>query len=73
MHAAKLGNSPRLQRTLALLQDQRPHTTLDIIRGANVCAVNSCVDELRENGFTIDCKRSGDIWYYRLLNKETLF
>lgn len=73
MHAARLDKSPRLQRTLALLQDQRSHTTLDIIRGANVCAVNSCVDELRANGFDIDCKRAGDVWHYRLLQKETLF
>lgn len=66
MKAAKVESSPRLQRVLAVLKDCRPHTTLDIIAYARVCAVNSCVAELRENGYDIDCTRKGDIWHYQL-------
>lgn len=56
MKAAKL-TSPRLQRVLTLLKDGRPHTTREIVRKARVCAVNSCIAELRENGAEIICTR----------------
>lgn len=56
MKAAKL-TSPRLQRVLTLLKDRRPHTTREIVRKARVCAVNSCIAELRENGAEIICTR----------------
>ena len=59
MHFAKLDNSPRLQRLRAFLSDGRWHTTMDISRGADICAVNSAVDELRENGFVIPCRPAG--------------
>lgn len=49
MHHARIEKSPRLQRVAALLQDGRWHSTLDIVIGAGVCAVNSCVAELRAN------------------------
>lgn len=69
MHAARLEHSPRLQRTLAYLRDGLWHTTRDIVHGAEVCAVNSCIDELRVGGFDIRCERRGQYWYYRL-NQE---
>ncbi len=59
MNAARLDRSPRLQRVLVLLGDGRWHSTLDIIIGAGVCAVNSCVSELRVNGIPIACRRVG--------------
>jgi hypothetical protein len=65
MHAAKLKNSPRLQRVDKFLSDLRPHTTRDIIRGADVCAVNSCVAELRANGRTINGHWHDGKFYYR--------
>ncbi|WP_235823534.1 hypothetical protein [Azohydromonas sediminis] len=50
-----------------LLSDGRWYSTLDIIVGAGVCAVNSCVAELRENGIAIECRRVGkDRFEYRL-------
>ncbi len=55
MHAARLATSPRLRRVLAVLADGQPHTTRAIMRAAHVCAVNSCVAELRANGAEIDC------------------
>lgn len=70
MHAARLDRSPRLQRVLALLADGQPHSTLDIIRGAHVCAVNSIVAELRHNGFAVCCQRAGDRWFYQLRGKQ---
>jgi len=56
IHAARLENSPRLQRLLAYLQDGCRHTTLDIVTNARICAVNSAVCELRCNGIEIACE-----------------
>lgn len=68
MHAARIDHSPRLQRVLALLSDGRWYSTLDIVVGAGVCAVNSCIAELRANGLPIVCRRVGrDRFEYRLL------
>lgn len=47
--------SQRLQRTLKLLSDGRPHTTRDIVRKARVMAVNAVVSELRHHGAEIVC------------------
>lgn len=71
MHCASLQRSPRLQRVLDLLLDGRERSTLEILSGAQVCAVNSCIAELRENGFLIHCDRdlgtAGErVWLYRL-------
>jgi hypothetical protein len=66
MHAARLENSPRLQRVLDVLMTGRDLTTLDIVVEAGVCAVNSCIAELRANGYDIRCWREGDVWLYRL-------
>ena len=49
-----------------MLADGKERTTLDIVAYARVCAVNSCVAELRDNGFDIRCRRKGDVWFYRL-------
>lgn len=65
MNSAKI-SSPRLQRVLKVLRDKKPHTTRDIVRQAHVCAVNSCIAELRCHGLDIECKRKGNKFYYRL-------
>ena len=57
MHAARLDRSKRLQRVHALLKDGAEHSTLDIVKAAGVCAVNSCIAELRANGAVIDCRQ----------------
>lgn len=70
MHAAKLEDSPRLRRVLGVLSDGKEHTTLDIATRARVCAVNSCIAELRENGVKVECRQqytAGQrLWLYRL-------
>lgn len=66
LHAARLENSPRLQRVLDVLMTGRALSTLDIVVEAGVCAVNSCIAELRANGYDIRCWREGDVWLYRL-------
>ena len=70
MHSASLESSPRLQRVLDLLLDGHERSTLEIAMGAQVCAVNSCVAELRHNGFRINCRQlsapGGRVWLYRL-------
>lgn len=69
MHAASL-TSPRLRRVLAVLKDGRRYTTRTIMRRASVCAVNTCVAELRELGACIECtkERVGGKWrwFYRM-------
>ena len=64
MHSAKIENSVRLQRVLKVLKDKARHTTRDIIRKAKVCAVNSIISELRDNGLKIECERVANRWYY---------
>lgn len=59
MHFARLEKSDRLRRVLALLSDGRPRTTREIVRMADVCAVNSIVSELRANLYDIRCKCIG--------------
>lgn len=66
MNAATLEKSDRLRRVAAVLADGRERSTLDIIAYARVCAVNSCIAELRANGLNIACRRQGDVWFYRL-------
>lgn len=53
MHYADLSKSKRLQRLMRYMSDGLPHSTLDIVRGAGVCAVNSAMAELRRNGINI--------------------
>ena len=69
MNHAILEKSPRLQRVFKVLLDGKEHTTRDLIRRASVCAVNSIVAEIRENGFNVTCERKKSIWYYRLEQK----
>lgn len=71
LHWARLDRSLRLQRVLAVLSDGEGHTTRDLIRQADVCAINSCVSELRANGLDIDCKPEGrGRFSYRLIKQE---
>lgn len=69
LKAASIATSPRLQRVLAVLRDGEEHTTRDIVRRAHVCAVNSCIAELRANGYRIACQRRNATWRYRLTGK----
>lgn len=64
MNAANVGTSPRLQRVLRALAAGEKLSTLQIIERAQVCAVNSCIAELRANGHPIECERAGGIWRY---------
>lgn len=66
MNAASIEKSARLGRVLDLLSQGGEFTTLDIIKQAEVCAVNSIVAELRCNGYGINCQRRGDKWFYTL-------
>ena len=74
MHAATLKRSPRLQRVQALLANGRWYSTREIMTQAHVCAVNSCVSELRANGCEIECRQavvfSQRLFYYHLVTKE---
>ena len=73
MRAARLSNSKRLQRVRDYLSDGSARTTREIVEGANVCAVSSCISELRANGFDIKCRVfsiGGERrWFYRLVSE----
>ncbi len=58
IHAAK-NLTPRLSRVLLLLQNRGKSgaTTREIIYKADVCAVNTCVAELKDMGYNITCNR----------------
>ncbi|WP_425091973.1 hypothetical protein [Tropicimonas sp. S265A] len=56
MNAASLKRSPRLQRTLRVLQRGGAFTTRDLVRKARILAVNSVIAELRQNGCVIECR-----------------
>ena len=64
MNSARLSKSKRLQRVAKLLKTGKPYSTMQIINKARVCAVNSIISELRQNGMNILCIRSGDVWRY---------
>jgi hypothetical protein len=67
IHAAK--KSPRLKRVLACLRRWKNYggvTTRQLIKWAGVCAVNSCVSELRAHGHKIKCNRIEGSWFYVL-------
>lgn len=66
MNYANIENSDRLARVADLLEQGGEFTTLDIIKKANVCAVNSIISELRQNGYDITCQRRGEKWFYKL-------
>lgn len=66
MHSARLEKSERLKRVAALLADGNEYSTLDIIKKAEVCAVNSIISELRANGGNISCRCEGRVWYYKM-------
>lgn len=72
MHHARIHTSPRLRRTLKVLQEaEGPLTTLELSQRAQICAVNSVIAELRENGAEINCWQAVEDcqrrFYYRLL------
>lgn len=75
MHAAKIDKSDRLMRVLEFLHQRGKAgaSTREIIREANVCAVNSIVAEIRANGIIVDCEcegtteAGGRIYRYRVV------
>lgn len=72
MNSTKIEKSPRLQRVLEVLRHSAC-TTREIIERAHVCAVNSCIAELRDNGYDIETmflgRRDGvSIYQYTLLD-----
>jgi len=70
---AKIENSERLQRAHKLLSDGQWHGTREIIRAADVCAVNSIITELRCNGFDVLTRCVGQGRYeYMLLTDGQL-
>lgn len=62
IHAGKtIKPGGRYDRCLSLLRARggAGATTMEIVEGARVCAVNSLVSELRAMGYAIDCVPAG--------------
>ena len=68
IHAALMENSPRLRRVAWFLSDRKPHSTREIVRECDVCAIPAIKAELihPKNKLEIECKRKGDYYYYTL-------
>lgn len=66
IHAASVEKSDRLRRVADVLGRGGWLSTRDLIEQAHVCAVNSCIAELRAQGFKIETKREDRRWFYRL-------
>jgi len=72
MKHSKIATCERLQRTLRVLQEAGgPVSTRELALRAEICAVNSTVSELRENGAVITCEQvvtdGKRRWFYTLL------
>ena len=65
IHAATL-KSPRIKRFLSVLRDGKEHSTMQIIEGANVCAVSAIASEVRQRKIGINCTRRKGVYYYKL-------
>lgn len=66
MNSASIDRSKRLQRVRDLLKTGKEYSTMQIVQKAKVCAVNSIVAELRDNGMDIECRRSNGLFLYRM-------
>ena len=77
MHSADLMISARLQRVYRVLSDGAEHSTRDLMWSADVCAVSTCVNELRANGCIINCRQEhtehGRIWLYLMIQGHHVF
>jgi hypothetical protein len=77
IHFADFIHSNRLQRVARFLAGREKATTWQIIHGARVAAVNSAVDELRCNGFSVRASRGmyhrQRIWFYELLGQPAKY
>lgn len=71
INAGRLENCPRLQDVFWLLADGREHSTREISNACERFAINSIIDELRDNKKTdnnldIRCKRHDGAFWYRM-------
>ena len=71
IHHARVGNSPRLKKLVAVLSDLEWHSTAELTHRCHNYAVGTSVSELRSNGIAVTTRRvkmaSGERWWeYRL-------
>ena len=72
MHAARLSTSPRLKRTLRVLQRANGEiSSLELLLRARIANVSATISELRQNGAAITCRQTTDnrgarVWLYTL-------
>ena len=77
MKHRKLATNANLQRVMRVLREAKgPISTMELIREARICAVNSVIAELRENGAEITCKQVVEDgkrrWEYTLMKSPGL-
>jgi hypothetical protein len=63
IHAAKIENSPRLQKTLAAIADRQWHSTAEIHQVTGSMAVHTDIAEINapiNDGYHCECRPSGN-------------
>lgn len=72
MHYAKVEDSPRLQRVLAVLAEGNWHSTFNLNMNACVTSAGTAIAELKRNGYVIERQRieGSQSFEYRLLPHE---
>lgn len=70
IHAANPAKSARIKRVIAFLRTcgERGATTREVVRGADVCAVNTIKAEINHDGVErVSCTQEGRLFRYRLV------
>jgi hypothetical protein len=67
MHSARIEKSKRLQSVDKALASGTEMSTRELIQATGMCAINSIISELRDNGKDIRCHRRGGAWYYQMI------
>lgn len=68
MNSARIEKSKRLQSVDKALSKGVEMSTKELIQATGMCAINSIISELRDNGKDIRCQRRGGAWYYLMIN-----
>lgn len=74
MHAGRVSSSERLTLILTELRKSgsRGATTRELIRSTGMCAINSCISEIRANGYEVRCTCDGRNEHGSMVYRYTL-
>jgi hypothetical protein len=78
IHAARLDDSPELQRLARVLATGGEYSTMELIHATQIAAAPTRCSELRANGIPVECdarwsaERRKNIYYYRAADPAAL-